>query len=174
MESINQEDCLQIQYLARPNLLPIADVETTNHILDRLDDNENVAMNENFPEIVDLIKFNYLKISKKTFIRLVKEKTFESGDEKPVEMEKTYDSSYTTLPMNENPMRKTPVFTTPMQTTPKKAYTALLKPIEISDPEEIQRYKAILNKFKPLKMIQLQLKVEKILPRLVPQSFTVK
>jgi hypothetical protein len=100
---------------------------------------------------------NCIKMSKKTFIRLVKEKTFESGDEKPVEMDQTYeDKSYFT-PMKENPM-KSPIFTTPPQNTPKKAYLALLKPIEISDPAE-----SVLEKLKNLKKIQLQIRLEKYL-----------
>jgi sulfur relay (sulfurtransferase) DsrC/TusE family protein len=176
-ESLNQEDSLQISYLARTNLLSITDndEEITNFILDRLDDNERNAMNENFPEIVDLVKTNYIKMSKKTFIRVIKEKTFESGEDKPVpEMEKMYPDAPTTQPMNENPMKKIPIFTSPPPMTPKKVYTALLKNIEISDSEEIKRYNAILNTFKPLKKIQLQIKLEKYVPGLVPPSFTVK
>jgi hypothetical protein len=176
-ESLNQEDSLQISYLARTNLSSITDndEEITNFILDRLDDNERNAMNENFPEIVELVKTNYIKMSKKTFIRLIREKTFESGEDKPVEMDKSYpDAPYSTPPMSENPMKKTPIFTTPMQNTPKKVYTALLKNIEISDSEEIKKYNDILNTLKPLKKIQLQIKLEKYVPGLVPPSFTVK
>jgi hypothetical protein len=176
-ESLNQQDSLQLSYIARTNLLSITDnnEEITNYILDRLDDNERNAMNENFPEIVELVKTNYIKMSKKTFIRLIREKTFESGEETPVELEKTYpDAPYSTPPMSENPMKKTPVFTTPMQNTPKKVYTALLKDIEISDPVELQKYNSILNTLKPLKKVQLQVRMDKIIPGIVPPSFTVK
>jgi sulfur relay (sulfurtransferase) DsrC/TusE family protein len=176
-ESLNQEDSLQISYLARTNLLSITDndEEITNFILDRLDDNERNAMNENFPEIIELVKTNYIKMSKKTFIRLIKQQTFESGEDKPVpEMEKMYPDAPITPPMNENPMKKTPVFTTPMQNTPKKVYTALLKDIEISDPEELQKYNSILNTLKPLKKVQLQVRMDRRIPGVVPPSFTVK
>jgi sulfur relay (sulfurtransferase) DsrC/TusE family protein len=175
-ESLNQEDSLQISYLARTNLLSITDndEEITNYILDRLDDNERVAMNENFHEIVEVVKTNYIKMSKKTFIRLIREKTFNSGEETPVELEKMYPDAPSTPPVSENPMKKTPIFTSPPPMTPKKVYTALLKNIEISDSEEIKKYNAILNTLKPLKKIQLQIKLEKYVPGLVPPSFTVK
>jgi hypothetical protein len=79
-----------------------------------------------------------------------------------------------TPPMSENPMKKTPIFTTPMQNTPKKVYTALLKDIEISDPVELQKYNTILNTLKPLKKVQLQVRMDKYIPGMVPPSFTVK
>jgi hypothetical protein len=82
MESLNSEDSLQIQVLAQANLLTITDGQTASYILDRLNGQEKSSINESFPSIVALIRDNYLKMSKKTFLRLICEKTFESADEK--------------------------------------------------------------------------------------------
>jgi hypothetical protein len=92
-------------------------------------------------------------------------------------VEKTYpESSYSTpvKDQNENPMKK-PVFTPPLEITPKRLYTELLKqPIEISDPNELERYKTIQEKYKNLKKLELQRLIMQILPGFPPPSFTIK
>jgi hypothetical protein len=74
MESNNQEDTLQTENLARQNLSSITDEKTTEYILDRLTMDDINNMNQNFPQILRLIKDKYKNMNKNKFIDIVKSK----------------------------------------------------------------------------------------------------
>jgi hypothetical protein len=59
MESNNQDDTLQTENLARQNLSSITDEKTTEYILDRLTMDDMNNLNQNFPQILRLIKEKY-------------------------------------------------------------------------------------------------------------------
>jgi hypothetical protein len=69
--SINS-DSLQSYSLARNQLLTIADGETADYILDRLDDKEIQTLNQRFPAFIDTLTTEYKNINKDKFIELVK------------------------------------------------------------------------------------------------------
>jgi hypothetical protein len=74
MESNNQDDTLQTENLARQNLSSITDEATTEYILDRLSMDDMNNMNQNFPQILRLIKEKYTNMNKNKFIDIVKSK----------------------------------------------------------------------------------------------------
>jgi hypothetical protein len=74
MESNNQDDTLQTENLARQNLSTITDEKTTEYILDRLTMDDMNNMNQNFPQILRLIKEKYTNMNKNKFIDIVKNK----------------------------------------------------------------------------------------------------
>jgi hypothetical protein len=69
--SINS-DSLQSYSLARNQLLTIADGETSDYILDRLNDKEIQTLNQRFPKIIDTLTTEYKNIDKDKFIELIK------------------------------------------------------------------------------------------------------
>ena len=67
-DSALQTDELQSYSLAKNNLLTIADVETSDYILDRLDDDEIQTLNQQFPKFVRTLTTKYKNIDKNRFI----------------------------------------------------------------------------------------------------------
>ena len=76
-ESALQTDSLQSFSLAKNNLLSVADDDTSNYILDRLDDAQINTLNQRFPEFVRVISKRYKNIDKNRFIEIVKNETFD-------------------------------------------------------------------------------------------------
>jgi hypothetical protein len=74
LESENQGDSLQTEYLARQNLGTITDEATTEYILDRLSQSDMDNLNQNFPQILKTIKDKYTNMNKNKFIDIVKSK----------------------------------------------------------------------------------------------------
>jgi hypothetical protein len=72
--SINS-DSLQSYSLARNQLLTIADNETTDYILDRLDDEDIQNLNQKFPSFIKTLTEKYKNIDKNKFIELIKTDT---------------------------------------------------------------------------------------------------
>jgi hypothetical protein len=72
-----QTDSLQSYSLAKNNLLRIADSDTSDYILDRLDDQQIQTLNQGFPKFVKILTTKYKNIDKNKFIELVKSDTFE-------------------------------------------------------------------------------------------------
>jgi hypothetical protein len=65
-------DSLQSYYLARNQLLTIADGEAADYILDRLNDKEIQTLNQRFPAFIEKLTTEYKNINKDKFIELVK------------------------------------------------------------------------------------------------------
>ncbi len=76
-DSTLQTDSLQSYSLARNNLLTIADQDTSDYILDRLDDEQIQTLNQNFPRFVKTLSSKYKNIDKNKFIELIKSDTFD-------------------------------------------------------------------------------------------------
>jgi hypothetical protein len=72
-----QTDSLQSYSLAKNNLLTIADVNTTDYILDRLSDENIQTLNQSFPKFVEMLTTKYKNLDKNKFIDLVKSNTFD-------------------------------------------------------------------------------------------------
>lgn len=79
-ESALQNDSLQSFSLAKNNLLSVADEDTSNYILDRLDDAQINTLNQRFPEFVKVISKRYKNIDKNRFIEMVKSETFDYAE----------------------------------------------------------------------------------------------
>jgi hypothetical protein len=75
-----QSDILQSYSLAKNNLLTIADVNTTDYILDRLSDENIQTLNQSFPKFVKTLSTKYKNIDKNKFIELIKSDTFDIPD----------------------------------------------------------------------------------------------
>jgi hypothetical protein len=75
-----QTDSLQSYSLAKNNLLTIADVNTTDYILDRLSDENIQTLNQSFPKFVKILTTKYKNIDKNKFIELIKSDTFDIPD----------------------------------------------------------------------------------------------
>jgi hypothetical protein len=73
-------DGLQSYSLAKNNLMTIADEETSNYILDRLNDEQIQTLNQGFPGFVKTLRDNYKNIDKNKFIDLVKSDTLNIPD----------------------------------------------------------------------------------------------
>jgi hypothetical protein len=73
-------DGLQSYSLAKNNLLTIADVNTTDYILDRLSDENIQTLNQSFPKFVKILTTKYKNIDKNKFIELIKSDTFDIPD----------------------------------------------------------------------------------------------
>ena len=76
-DSALQTDELQSYSLAKNNLLTISDDETSNYILDRLDDDQIQTLNQGFPRFVRTLTTKYKNIDKNKFIELIKADTFD-------------------------------------------------------------------------------------------------
>ena len=76
-ESALQTDSLQSFSLAKNNLLSVADEDTSNYILDRLDDAQINTLNQRFPEFAKVISKRYKNIDKNRFIEMIKSETFD-------------------------------------------------------------------------------------------------
>ena len=76
-DSVNQNDELQSYSLARNNLLSILDQETTNYILDRLEDKGIITLNQRFPSFIKILTTKYKNIDKNKFIELIKNESFD-------------------------------------------------------------------------------------------------
>jgi phage FluMu protein gp41 len=95
-ESAINSDSLQSYSLARNQLLTIADSETTDYILDRLDDDDIQNLNQKFPSFIKTLTEKYKNIDKNKFIQLIKIDSTEDIDyevtdrgEKRINREKT-------------------------------------------------------------------------------------
>jgi hypothetical protein len=73
-------DGLQSYSLAKNNLLTIADVNTTDYILDRLSDENIQTLNQSFPKFVKILTTKYKNIDKNKFVELIKSDTFDIPD----------------------------------------------------------------------------------------------
>jgi hypothetical protein len=73
-------DTLQSYSIAKNNLLTIADVNTTDYILDRLSDENIQTLNQSFPKFVKILTTKYKNIDKNKFIELIKSDTFDIPD----------------------------------------------------------------------------------------------
>jgi hypothetical protein len=73
-------DSLQSYSLAKNNLLTIADVNTTDYILDRLNEEQIQTLNQSFPKFVKILTTKYKNIDKNKFIELIKSDTFDIPD----------------------------------------------------------------------------------------------
>jgi hypothetical protein len=73
-------DGLQSYSIAKNNLLTIADVNTTDYILDRLSDENIQTLNQSFPKFVKILTTKYKNIDKNKFIELIKSDTFDIPD----------------------------------------------------------------------------------------------
>jgi hypothetical protein len=72
-----QTDTLQSYSLAKKNLLTISDDDTSNYILDRLNDEQIQTLNQSFPKFVKILTTKYKNIDKNKFIELIKSDTFD-------------------------------------------------------------------------------------------------
>jgi hypothetical protein len=72
-----QTDKLQSYSLAKNNLLSIADDDTSNYILDRLNEEQIQTLNQSFPKFVKVLTTRYKNINKNKFIELIKSDTFD-------------------------------------------------------------------------------------------------
>jgi hypothetical protein len=75
--SVISSDSLQSFSLARNKLLTIADPETSDFILDRLNDNDIQNLNQKFPSFIKILSTKYKNIDKYRFIELIKNDTSE-------------------------------------------------------------------------------------------------
>jgi hypothetical protein len=75
-----QTDKLQSYSLAKNNLLTISDDDTSNYILDRLNEEQIQTLNQSFPKFVKVLTTKYKNIDKNKFIDLVKSDTFDIPD----------------------------------------------------------------------------------------------
>jgi hypothetical protein len=123
MESNNQDDTLQTENLARQNLSTITDEKTTEYILDRLSMDDMNNMNQNFPQILRLIKEKYTNMNKNKFIDIVKSRESystefelsERGQRRQDQMNNDYEEVQNTRNreselrgMRQNDVRQTP------------------------------------------------------------------
>jgi hypothetical protein len=123
MESNNQDDTLQTENLARQNLSTITDEKTTEYILDRLSMDDMNNMNQNFPQILRLIKEKYSNMNKNKFIDIVKSRESystefelsERGQRRQDQMNNDYEEVQNTRNreselrgMRQNDVRQTP------------------------------------------------------------------
>jgi hypothetical protein len=123
MESNNQDDTLQTENLARQNLSSITDEKTTEYILDRLSMDDMNNLNQNFPQILRLIKEKYTNMNKNKFIDIVKSKQSyipefelsERGQRRQNQMDNDYEEVQNTRnseselrAMRENDIKQTP------------------------------------------------------------------
>lgn len=76
-DSVLQNDELQSYSLARNNLLSIADQDTTDYILDRLEDRDISTLNQRFPAFIKILTTKYKNIDKNKFIELIKNESFD-------------------------------------------------------------------------------------------------
>jgi hypothetical protein len=79
-DSALNSDSLQSYSLARNQLLTIADADTADYILDRLNDSEIQTLNQSFPKFIKILSTKYKNIDKNKFIELIKNDTFELPD----------------------------------------------------------------------------------------------
>ncbi len=75
-----QTDSLQSYSLAKNNLLTIADSNTSDYILDRLNEEQIQTLNQSFPKFVKILTTKYKNIDKNKFIELIKSDTFDVTD----------------------------------------------------------------------------------------------
>jgi hypothetical protein len=73
-------DILQSYSLAKNNLLTIADSNTSDYILDRLNEEQIQTLNQSFPKFVKILTTKYKNIDKNKFIELIKSDTFDIPD----------------------------------------------------------------------------------------------
>jgi hypothetical protein len=76
-DSVLQNDPLQSYLLAKNNLLTIADLQTSDYILDRLNDDDINTLNQSFPKFIQMLSTKYKNIDKNKFIELIKSSTVE-------------------------------------------------------------------------------------------------
>jgi hypothetical protein len=72
-----QNDPLQSYLLAKDNLMSISDLDTSNYIIDRLNESDIQTLNQGFPNFIRILSTKYKNIDKNKFIELIKANSFE-------------------------------------------------------------------------------------------------